>query len=1385
MKRTILIIIAFFALLAFSSNAFCAAASWDGASDDAMLLSVERAAFDYFWNNSNSGNYLVAERQANFTHYDSYYSVSAAGMGLVAICAGHKNGWISLNDAKTRIDAILTAHYNAPDVSTPALTGGLVQHNGFFYHFTKADGTRDNSGTELSTVDTSWFITGALFAGQYIADNGGGSAQWDMADAIYQRVNWEWMRNGGSYLKWAWKPESGFSGQGDISGYSEGNICYILAMGSPTHPLLDTNGWNALICQTISYKGLSYIYDGGSNPLFMHQYPGLFVDFAGRKTTTNASFALNTYNATIHQHRYANDNSSSSGCSGYSESFGLSATDVNYGGSGPYGLESADGLWGIGYTAYGTSNNDGTVCLSAMAASINELPSLVKKNIRYLHDTYTTDIWGNYGFSDSYQKGKVAIVSPAPTTYKSFGWVDGHVISHQQGSVVVAIENYRTGLIKNTFTNIPYIQTALTVLGFTSDTVKPAQISNIAKNLYLNPAKTSAQVNLSWLAPGNNDYTGVISSGVYEIRFTTIAADTWDSAPPNYLNYNIVWSTRTNPSDAQSFLLNNLAVDTTYYAWLRITDDSFNWSPLGDTITFRAGISKVSPMSDYNTSASIASLNIVFNGDCFDSGTTVKLIKDGETDILPISSSIQSSTAIIATFNLSAKTTGYYTVIANLGGSSVMVSSFTNGFLIKPMVIASLSSTTTYNSAIFGLVTISGEGFVNGCDVKLQNSGQSDINASNLTIISSTSMSCFFDVVGKTAGSWDLVITTGAVSATKVSAITINPMQITSISTSSAYNTDANRAITIAGQGFVSGGSVKFKRSGQSDILPTSQSFINQSQIDCVMGLTGKATGYWDMEVSTGGASSYVVTLSSALQIKPMTIASVSPAKGVNNGQVNVGVFGAGFPNKLQVKLLKDSNVINASVINIYTSTALVCSFDITNASTGVWSVEVSTNSSDNQIISAVLDSGFLVSNMLINSIDPSNAYNTLWQNVNIFGDGFKSGSQVILNKSGQTPLIAQSINVLTSTAIICSFNLAAKLTGTWDVVVSTGGAGSMIDTLPGGFEVKPLMIEKISPSSAHNTGVVSVEVNGAGFSDGFSAKLTRTGQADILAQSISVLTSSAIMCSFDLASKSTGAWDVVVSTSAQDAFFTKKDGAFSITISDNVDTSTNSVSAYLNKSQDFTLMLTTLLESVDIYIPAGTFNQSVLVVLSTAAINKDERDGQRIIPVCVEISAEGLQPNGNITITLYYTDAQVSGYDETKLVLSRYDTATNRWLVLPSIVYPEQNKVVATTNHLSKFALIQLSPLNALSDAFAYPVPFDPIKQSAGLTFDKLTKDAEIKIYSINGAFVRQVPYNSQNGKAIWDGRDYSGEYVASGVYIALIKNDNEKKIIKIAVEK
>jgi len=203
--------------------------------------------------------------------------------------------------------------------------------------------------------------------------------------------------------------------------------------------------------------------------------------------------------------------------------------------------------------------------------------------------------------------------------------------------------------------------------------------------------------------------------------------------------------------------------------------------------------------------------------------------------------------------------------------------------------------------------------------------------------------------------------------------------------------------------------------------------------------------------------------------------------------------------------------------------------------------------------------------------------------------------------------------------------------------------------------------------------------------------------------------------------------------------------------------------------------------------VSANAFGGTLILSVSTTAVpSSTPNGGIELTNIAIEINAGGQQPGKPITITIYYSPSSLpSGFDENKIVIARYDVINNRYIPLPSIVDIALHKVVATTDHLSTFVLVQLTPAGQLNETFAYPIPFNPKKQTTGLTFDNLTQDAEIKIYTITGAFVKEVTYTSQNGKAVWDGKDSSGEFVASDVYIAVIKNDSEKKIIKIVVEK
>src|SRR3546814_8795366 len=57
-----------------------------------------------------------------------------------------------------------------------------------------------------------------------------------IADLLYRRIDWCWSQNGGETIMQGWKPECGFLHYG-WEGYSEAIVLYVLALGSPTHPI--------------------------------------------------------------------------------------------------------------------------------------------------------------------------------------------------------------------------------------------------------------------------------------------------------------------------------------------------------------------------------------------------------------------------------------------------------------------------------------------------------------------------------------------------------------------------------------------------------------------------------------------------------------------------------------------------------------------------------------------------------------------------------------------------------------------------------------------------------------------------------------------------------------------------------------------------------------------------------------------------------------------------------------------------------------------------------------------------------------------------------------------------------------------------------------------
>ena len=122
--------------------------------------------------------------------------------------------------------------------------------------------------------------------------------------------------------------------------------------------------------------------------------------------------------------------------------------------------------------------------------------------------------------------------------------------------------------------------------------------------------------------------------------------------------------------------------------------------------------------------------------------------KDSGKFVVTISS---DGNSFSGTFGYGNSSTGY----AWNGTNSSTVCPVTD---VKPLSVTAISpSAGTNNQSISATVT--GTGFKPGAVVKLTLTGQPDIVASSVTLTGNATLSCTFDLTGKTTGTWDLAVT--------------------------------------------------------------------------------------------------------------------------------------------------------------------------------------------------------------------------------------------------------------------------------------------------------------------------------------------------------------------------------------------------------------------------------------------------------------------------------------------------------------------------------------------------------------------------------------------------------------------------------------------------
>ena len=425
---------------------------------------LEERTFRFFWNTAQPDTGLVPDRYPT----PSMASIAAVGFALTAYPIGVERGYVTREEARDRVLGTLRFFAEAPQ--GPAATG-MAGYKGFFYRYLEMR-TGDRSGDiELSTVDTALLLGGVLFCQSYFDKSTPEEAEIRrLAELIYRRVDWRWAQVRPPAISHGWTPESRFL-KYDWRGYNEAMLVYILALGSPTHPV-GRDAWDEWVRGYNGYwdslQGRTYL---AFQPHFGHQYTHIWVDFHGildpMMRLAGFDYFDNSRRATYAQQAYAIANPMR--WKGYGENvWGLTASD---GATDAQFLFRGEKRQFRGYWARGAGGvggfDDGTIAPTAAAASVAFAPAIAIPAVMEMHRRYGNYIYGEYGFYDAFNPSFTFDTSLRHgRLVPGLGWVATDYLAIDQGPIVAMIENYRSGLVWRIMRNNPHVRRGLIRAGF-------------------------------------------------------------------------------------------------------------------------------------------------------------------------------------------------------------------------------------------------------------------------------------------------------------------------------------------------------------------------------------------------------------------------------------------------------------------------------------------------------------------------------------------------------------------------------------------------------------------------------------------------------------------------------------------------------------------------------------------------------------------------------------------------------------------------------------------------------------------------------------------------------------------------------------------------------
>jgi hypothetical protein len=182
--------------------------------------------------------------------------------------------------------------------------------------------------------------------------------------------------------------------------------------------------------------------------------------------------------------------------------------------------------------------------------------------------------------------------------------------------------------------------------------------------------------------------------------------------------------------------------------------------------------------------------------------------------------------------------------------------------------VAAITPNAALYSSLVHISDLSGSRFEPGATVKLSRSNHPDIQATDVTWVSATRLTCDLDLIGAANGPWDVVVTNpdgrngSLVEGFEVTAPSTAP-RITKVTPPTGRSTEVI-PLSIVGRNFDTRPGpkpiVKLTKLGQPDIVASGVTVVDPATIHSAVNLVGAAAGLWNVVVTNPNGEHWTLT---------------------------------------------------------------------------------------------------------------------------------------------------------------------------------------------------------------------------------------------------------------------------------------------------------------------------------------------------------------------------------------------------------------------------------------------------------------------------------------------------------------------------------------------